>query len=123
MLLIVLFVYIVFFYMKFGCFFYVIGGNIEVVRFLGVLVNCYCMYVYMFLGLFVGIGGVVLVVCIGVGEVNVGLLFLMDVVVVIYIGFFVFGVGKLNVFGMLIGFILIGVLLNGLMMLNVLYYM
>ncbi len=81
------------------------------------------MYAYMFSGLLAGIGGVVLAARIGVGEVNAGSPFLMDAVAATRIGFSVFGAGKPNVFGTLIGSILIGVLLNGLTMLNVPYYM
>ncbi len=123
MLLTVLLVHIVFSYTKFGRFFYVTGGNIEAARLSGVPVNRYRMYAYMFSGLLAGIGGVVLAARIGVGEVNAGSPFLMDAVAATYIGFSVFGAGKPNVFGTLIGSILIGVLLNGLTMLNVPYYM
>ena len=46
----------------------------------------------------------------------------MDGVAAAYIGFSVFGAGKPNVIGTLFGSILMGVLLNGLTMMNVPYY-
>ncbi|WP_110111752.1 ABC transporter permease [Bacillus sp. CGMCC 1.16541] len=122
MLLAVLVVHLIFTYTKFGRFFYVTGGNIEAARLSGVPVNRYRMYAYMLSGLFAGIGGIVLAARIGVGEVNAGAPFLMDAVAAAYIGFSVFGAGKPNVIGTLFGSILIGVLLNGLTMLNVPYY-
>ncbi|MFC0045667.1 ABC transporter permease [Metabacillus iocasae] len=122
MLLAVLLVHLLFTYTKFGRFFYVTGGNIEAARLSGVPVHRYRIYAYMLSGLFAGIGGIVLAARIGVGEVNAGAPFLMDAVAAAYIGFSVFGAGKPNVIGTLFGSILIGVLLNGLTMLNVPYY-
>ncbi|TYR79810.1 ABC transporter permease [Priestia megaterium] len=122
MLVAVIVVHIFFSYTKFGRFFYVTGGNIEAARLSGVPVNRYRMYAYMLSSLLAGLGGVVLAARIGVGEVNAGSPFLMDAVAAAYIGFSVFGAGKPNVLGTLFGSILIGVLLNGLTMLNVPYY-
>ncbi|MFC3883325.1 ABC transporter permease [Bacillus songklensis] len=122
MLLAVLLVHIFLTYTKHGRFFYVTGGNIEAARLSGVPVNKYRVYAYVLSALFAGIGGVVLAARIGVGEVNAGAPFLMDAVAAAYIGFSVFGAGKPNVVGTLFGSILIGVLLNGLTMLNVPYY-
>ncbi|KOO50495.1 ABC transporter permease [Priestia koreensis] len=122
MLVAVLVAHLFFRYTKHGRFFYVTGGNMEAARLSGVPVNRYRMYAYVLSALFAGIGGVVLAARIGVGEVNAGSSFLMDAVAASYIGFSVFGAGKPNVVGTLFGSILIGVLLNGLTMLNVPYY-
>lgn len=122
MLLAVLVVHIFFTYTKYGRFFYVTGGNMEAARLSGIPVNRYRMYAYVLSSLLAGIGGVVLAARIGVGEVNAGAPFLMDAVAAAYIGFSVFGAGKPNIIGTLLGSILIGVLLNGLTMLNVPYY-
>jgi simple sugar transport system permease protein len=56
------------------------------------------------------------------GQVTAGSSFLMDGAAAAYIGFSVFGAGKPNVIGTLFGSILMGVLLNGLTMMNVPYY-
>jgi simple sugar transport system permease protein len=122
MLLAVLVVHIFFTYTKYGRFFYVTGGNMEAARLSGIPVNRYRMYAYVLSSLLAGIGGVMLAARIGVGEVNAGAPFLMDAVAAAYIGFSVFGAGKPNIIGTLLGSILIGVLLNGLTMLNVPYY-
>lgn len=54
---------------------------------------------------------------------SVGYLLLFDVVVVVLIGYVVWGVKWFNVFGMVVGVVFVGVLFNGFMMLNVFYYM
>lgn len=46
----------------------------------------------------------------------------MDAVAAAFIGFAVLGAGKPNAFGTFIGAILIGILANGLILLNVPYY-
>lgn len=46
----------------------------------------------------------------------------MDVVVVVYIGYVMFGVKKLNIVGIFFGLVLIGIILNGFIMMNVFYY-
>ena len=73
-------------------------------------------------GVFAALGGIVLASRIGTGQVSAGASLLMDGVAAAFIGFSVFGAGKPNVIGTLLGSIFIGVLLNGLTMMNVPYY-
>ncbi len=109
-------------YTKFGRLFYMTGENREAARLTGIPVDRYRTIAYMISGLFAALGGIVLASRIGTGQVSAGASLLMDGVAAAFIGFSVFGAGKPNVIGTLLGSILIGVLLNGLTMMNVPYY-
>jgi simple sugar transport system permease protein len=109
-------------YTKPGRLFYMTGENREAARLSGIPVNRYRTYAYVISGLFAAIAGIVLASRIGTGQVSAGAPLLMDGVAAAFIGVSVFGIGKPNVIGTLFGSILIGVLLNGLTMMNVPYY-
>jgi len=109
-------------YTKPGRLFYMTGENREAARLSGIAVNRYRTYAYIISSLFAALAGIVLASRIGTGQVSAGTPLLMDGVAAAFIGFSVFGAGKPNVIGTLFGSILIGVLLNGLTMLNVPYY-
>ena len=59
---------------------------------------------------------------IGSGQISAGAPMLMDAVAAAYVGYAIFGQKKPSVVGTLLGALLIGVLLNGLTMMNVPYY-
>lgn len=109
-------------YTTFGRLFYMTGENREAARLTGIPVDRYRTAAYIISGLFAALGGIVLASRIGTGQVSAGASLLMDGVAAAFIGFSVFGAGKPNVIGTLLGSILIGVLLNGLTMMNVPYY-
>jgi simple sugar transport system permease protein len=109
-------------YTKFGRLLYVTGGNEEAARLSGVPVKRYKTYAYALSGLFASIAGIVLASRIGTGQVSAGASLLMDSVAAALIGYSVLGANKPNILGTFIGSILIGILLNGLTMLNVPYY-
>jgi simple sugar transport system permease protein len=109
-------------YTRFGRMLYVTGGNLEAARLSGVPVNKYRTLAYMLSALFASIGGIVLTARIGTGQVMAGAPLLMDAVAAAFIGFSIFGQGKPNAFGTFCGAILMGVLMNGLTMMNVPYY-
>lgn len=109
-------------YTHFGRMLYVTGGNLEAARLSGVPVNKYRTLAYMLSALFASIGGIVLTARIGTGQVMAGSPLLMDAVAAAFIGFSIFGQGKPNAFGTFCGAILMGVLMNGLTMMNVPYY-
>jgi simple sugar transport system permease protein len=109
-------------YTKPGRLFYMTGENREAARLSGIPVNRYRTYAYVISGLFAAIAGIMLASRIGTGQVSAGAPLLMDGVAAAFIGVSVFGIGKPNVIGTLFGSILIGVLLNGLTMMNVPYY-
>jgi len=122
MLVVVIATHLFLTYTKPGRLFYMTGENQEAARLVGIPVNRYRTYAYVISGFFAALGGIVLASRIGTGQVSAGASFLMDGVAAAYIGFSVFGAGKPNVIGTLFGSILIGVLLNGLTMMNVPYY-
>ncbi len=107
---------------KYGRYLYMTGGNKEAAMLSGIPVNKYKVLAYMLSGFFAALAGVVLASRLGSGEVNAGGPYLMDSVAAAYIGFSVLGAGKPNVFGTIVGSILMGVLLNGLIMMDFPYY-
>ncbi|MRX73304.1 ABC transporter permease [Bacillus lacus] len=109
-------------YSRPGRLFYMTGSNREAARISGIPVNRYRTYAYVLSGIFASIGGIILASRIGTGQVSAGAPLLMDAVAAAFIGFSVFGAGKPNVVGTFFGAVLIGILLNGLTMLNVPYY-
>lgn len=122
MLIIVVCAHLFLTYTKAGRMFYMTGENREAARLTGIPVNRYRAYAYMISGAFAALGGIVLASRIGTGQVSAGAPLLMDAVAAAFIGFSVFGAGKPNVIGTLLGAMFIGVLLNGLTMMNVPYY-
>ncbi|WP_400162453.1 ABC transporter permease [Brevibacillus sp. TJ4] len=109
-------------YTRQGRMLYMVGGNLEAARLSGIPVNRYRTLAYVLSGLFAGLGGLLLAARIGTGQVSGGSTMLMDAVAAAFVGFSVFGAGKPNMFGTFVGAILIGVLLNGMTMLNLPYY-
>ncbi|OUQ86704.1 sugar ABC transporter permease [Brevibacillus brevis] len=109
-------------YTRQGRMLYMTGGNLEAARLSGIPVNRYRTLAYVLSALFAGLGGMLLAARIGTGQVSSGGSMLMDAVAAAFVGFSVFGAGKPNVFGTFVGAILIGVLLNGMTMLNLPYY-
>ncbi|MFC7441960.1 ABC transporter permease [Laceyella putida] len=121
-LILVALVHVILNHTRFGRLLYMTGGNREAARLSGVPVNRYRTYAYVLSALFATLAGIVLAARIGTGQVSAGAPLLMDGVSAAFIGFSVLGAGKPNVIGTFIGAVLIGVLLNGLTMLNVPYY-
>lgn len=107
---------------RYGRYLYMIGGNEEAAKLSGIPINKYKLMAYMMSGFIAAIGGLVLGARLGSGEVNAGGPYLMDAVAAAFIGFSVFGIGKPNAFGTLFGALLMGILLNGLIMMDFPYY-
>lgn len=122
MLIAVIVVHIILQQTRFGRLLYITGGNEEAARLSGVPVQRYKMYAYLLSAFFATLAGILLAARIGTGQVSAGAPLLMDGVAAAFIGFSVFGAGKPNVIGTFVGAVLIGILLNGLTMLNVPYY-
>lgn len=122
MLLAVIVVHFFLHYTRHGRLLYMTGGNIEAARLSGVAVDRYRTLAYVLSGLFCGMAGILMAARIGTGQVNGGEPILMDAVAAAFVGYSVFGAGKPNVIGTFLGAVLIGILLNGLTMLNLPYY-
>lgn len=109
-------------YTRFGRVMYAIGGNARAARLAGANVERYKIGAYMISGAFASVGGILLAARVGRGDVSSGNSLLLDAVAAALIGFAVFGRGEPNAVGTAIGALFVGLLLNGLTMLNVPYY-
>jgi simple sugar transport system permease protein len=122
MLLLAVLVYIILNLTRWGRIFYAIGGNAEAARLVGANVNQYRVMAYVISGVTSSIGGILLAARIGRGDVSSGGGLLLDAVGAALIGYAVLGAKKPNPFGTIVGAIFVGMLLNGLTMLNMPYY-
>ncbi|QCI63735.1 ABC transporter permease [Phreatobacter stygius] len=107
---------------RWGRMMYAIGGNEQAARLAGANVSAYKFTAYMISSLYAAIGGILLAARVGRGDVSSGNSLLLDSVAAALIGFAVLGAKKPNAFGTAIGALFVGVLLNGLTMLNAPYY-
>jgi simple sugar transport system permease protein len=101
---------------------YAIGSNAQAARLAGVKVERYKILAYMISGTLASFGGILLAARLGRGDVASGTNLLLDSVAAALIGFAVLGVGKPNAFGTAIGALFVGILLQGLTMMNAPYY-
>jgi simple sugar transport system permease protein len=74
-------------------------------------------------GAIASLGGVLIAARVGRGDVSAGHSLLLDAVAAALMGYAVWGAKRPNVFGTVVGAVFVGVLLNGLTMLNAPYYM
>ncbi len=122
MLTVVLLVHIFLNDTKYGRYLYMIGGNQEAAKLSGIPINRYKLIAYVMSGFLSALAGIVLAARLGSGEVDAGGPYLMDGVAAAFVGFSVLGTGKPNAFGTLLGALLMGILLNGLVMMSFPYY-
>ncbi|AEI45426.1 ABC transporter permease [Paenibacillus mucilaginosus] len=109
-------------YTRWGRQMYVTGGNREAARLSGIAVNRVRTLAYVLSGVFAAVGGILFSARVGSGQIDAGSPLLMEAVAAVFVGYSVLGAGKPNVIGTFFGAVLIGVLLNGLTMLNLPYY-
>lgn len=122
--LVVLAVLIWFFleYTRFGRLMYAVGSNARAAEFAGAPVRAYKIWAYIISGVFASTGGILLAARLGRGDIASGNNLLLDAVAAALIGYAVLGASKPNAFGTAIGALFVGVLLQGLTMMNVPYY-
>jgi simple sugar transport system permease protein len=123
-ILIVLSVLIWFFleYTRFGRMMYAVGSNERAAQLAGAPVKAYKIAAYVISGVFASIGGILLAARLGRGDIASGNNLLLDSVAAALIGFAVLGAAKPNAFGTAIGALFVGILLQGLTMMNAPYY-
>ncbi|CAN7302739.1 ABC transporter permease [Paenibacillus sp. LjRoot153] len=109
-------------YTRWGRQLYITGGNREAARLSGISVNKIRFAAYVLSGIFAAFGGILYASRVGSGQIDAGAPLLMEAVASVFVGYSVLGAGKPNVIGTFFGAVLIGVLLNGLTMLNVPYF-
>ncbi len=105
-----------------GRYIYALGGNEQAARASGINVSQVKMAVYSISGLLAGLAGILLTSRITTGQPNAGAGFELDAIAAVVIGGTSTTGGKGSIAGTLIGVLLIGVINNGLDLLNVTSY-
>ena len=111
--------HIVLSYTRFGRRVYAVGGNPEAARLAGLNVTSLICSVYIIMGFFAGLGAFVLSARLNSAEAVAGTGYELNVIASVVIGGTSLFGGAGSIFGTVIGTILIGVLLNGLVLMNV----
>ncbi len=106
-------------YTKIGRYAYSIGGNADVARLSGINVRRYYMSFFVISGLMAGLAGVILTARMASGEPTSGAGYELDVIAAVVLGGTSLSGGTGTMLGTLIGAFIMGVLDNGLAMLNV----
>lgn len=101
---------------------YATGGNEVAARLAGANTAKLKTWAYVISSILASIGGIITAARVGRGDVSSGASMMMDAVAASLIGYAILGLRRPNVFGTVVGAIFVGVLLNGLTMLNIPYY-
>jgi ribose/xylose/arabinose/galactoside ABC-type transport system permease subunit len=109
-------------YTRYGRQVYAVGSNPEAARLAGLHVRRITLSVYVIVGFFAGLGGFVLSARLNSSEAVAGIGYELTVIASLVIGGTSLFGGQGSVFGTVIGSILIGVLINGLVLMNVSSY-
>lgn len=107
---------------RWGRVFYAVGGSELAARLAGAPTRTYRVSAYVISATIASLGGVLLAARIGRGDVSAGNSLMLDAVAACLIGYAVLGANRPNVAGTVVGAVFVGVLLNGLTMLNAPYY-
>ena len=112
--------YVVLRYTRYGRYIYAVGGNPEAARLSGLNVNTLILSVYIIMGFFAGLSGFVLSSRLNSAEQVAGVGYELQVIAGVVIGGTSLTMGgEGGVFGTVVGILLIGVLSNGLTLMNV----
>jgi inositol transport system permease protein len=109
-------------YTRFGRHVYAVGGNPEAARLSGLNAQRITLMVYVIVGFFSGLAGFVLSARLNSAEAVAGIGYELTVIASVVIGGTSLFGGIGSVFGTVIGSLLIGVLINGLVLMNVSSY-
>ena len=104
---------------KLGLYIYAIGGNEEATKLSGVKVDRYKMIVYTISGLFSAVSGIILTARLNSAQPIFGQGYELDAIAAVVLGGATLSGGKGNVLGTLFGALIMGVINNGLNLLNV----
>ena len=122
MLIAVIVMHLFFKYTRWGRQLIMTGGNEEAARLSGLRVKRVRTYAYIASGMFAAIGGILFAARIGSGQIDAGAPMLMEAVAAVFVGYSVFAAGRPNIIGTFVGAVLMGVMVNGMTMMNVQYY-
>ena len=121
-ILVALFIWIFLELTRHGRLMYAIGSNERAAALSGTNTNFYKVLAYIISGVTASIGGLLLAARLGRGDIASGNNLLLDSVAAALIGFAVLGAAKPNALGTAIGALFVGILLQGLTMMNAPYY-
>jgi ribose/xylose/arabinose/galactoside ABC-type transport system permease subunit len=114
--------FIVLRYSKYGRHIYAVGGNKEAARLSGLNVDRLILSVYVITGFFAGLSGFLLSSRLNSAEQVAGVGYELTVIAGVVIGGTSLFGGEGSIFGTVVGIVLIGVLANGLTLMNVSSY-
>ncbi len=118
----VIFAYYILSQTKFGSYIYAIGGNVEVAKLSGINVHKVLIAVYVFAGITYALGGAVLAGRLNSAQPIGGVGYELDAIAAVVIGGTTLSGGEGTVWGTVLGALIMGVLRNGLNLLNVSSY-
>ena len=104
---------------KLGRYIYAIGGNENAARLSGIRINRVKMAVYAMAGCLAAVGGLIVTSRLDAAQPNAGVSYELDSIAAVVIGGTSLSGGKGSIAGTVLGAIIIGVLNNGLVLLNV----
>ncbi len=107
----------------FGRYVYAVGGNREAARLAGIRTDRVILGVYVLCGLLSAVSGILLASRLNSGQPNAGLMYELDVIAAVVVGGTSLFGGRGSIVGTFVGAMLIGVLRNGLNLLNVSSYL
>jgi len=104
---------------RFGRHIYAVGGNVEAARLAGIATGRVILAVYVICGMLTALSGILLASRLSSGQPNAGLMYELDVIAAVVVGGGSLSGGRGSVAGTFLGSMLIGVLRNGLNLLDV----
>jgi len=106
----------------FGRYFYALGGNEEAAKLSGIRVKAIKMLVFAFSGLFGGIAGIVMLSRTNSGQATAGRGYEFDVITAVVLGGVSLSGGSGRMLNVVAGVLILGVLSNGMVLMNVSSY-
>lgn len=109
-------------YTRTGRYIYAVGGNENAARASGIRIKRVKLFAYIFCGALAGLAGIILSARITTGQPNAGIAYELDAIAAVVIGGTSLMGGRGSIAGTVIGVLIIGVINNGLDLLNVTSY-
>jgi simple sugar transport system permease protein len=106
---------------RWGRYFYAVGDNRDAAAVAGIPVGLVRVLAYTISGALAAAGGVLLTGILDSGNTDVGSPYLLQAVTTVFLGVTVFGRARANVFGTFIGCAFLGIMLDGLTLVNMPY--
>ncbi len=104
---------------RFGRYIYAIGGNENAARLSGIPINKIKIWVYVLAGVLAAVGGLLVTARLDSAQPNAGISYELDAIAAVVIGGTSLAGGRGTILGTVLGAVIIGVLNNGLVLLDV----